>query len=150
MHKNVLPICFHLQTGFVKAFSSSPQAFTVGFSHVEHVMKTLFVRTMYLWPRFHATVSASLDKCKVRYTYYIIVHCPFLQIISIFFCISQVNVRCSHSCVFQVNRWMYTASPVKINSGTTKNDWSCNCFINIPVIIRVNNIYMANCPVISF
>jgi len=52
------------KTGFVKAFSSSPQAFTVGFSQVEHVMKTLFVRNLYLWPRFHATVSASLEKCK--------------------------------------------------------------------------------------
>lgn len=52
------------KTGFVKAFSSSPQAFTVGFSQVEHTMKTLFVRNLYLWPRFHATVNASLEKCK--------------------------------------------------------------------------------------
>jgi DNA excision repair protein ERCC-4 len=58
---------FALQTGFVKAFSSSPQAFTVGFSQVEHIMKTLFVRSLYLWPRFHATVIASLEKCKVTY-----------------------------------------------------------------------------------
>ncbi|XP_069693595.1 DNA repair endonuclease XPF [Periplaneta americana] len=52
------------KTGFVKAFSSSPQAFTVGFAQVEHIMRTLFVRNLYLWPRFHATVNASLEKCK--------------------------------------------------------------------------------------
>lgn len=54
-----------LQTGFVKAFSSSPESFTRGFARVERVMKTLFVRNLYLWPRFHAVVNSSLDKFKV-------------------------------------------------------------------------------------
>lgn len=52
------------KTGFVKAFSSSPESFTVGFAQVEKIMKALFVKNLYLWPRFHATVSASLEKRK--------------------------------------------------------------------------------------
>ncbi|XP_063242959.1 DNA repair endonuclease XPF [Bacillus rossius redtenbacheri] len=52
------------KTGFIKAFSNSAQSFTVGFAQVERVMKTLFVKNLYLWPRFHATVHASLEKLK--------------------------------------------------------------------------------------
>ncbi|KAJ9583016.1 hypothetical protein L9F63_022632, partial [Diploptera punctata] len=49
-------------TGFIKAFSTSPQGFTVGFAQLNHIMKTLFVKNVYLWPRFHATVKGTLDK----------------------------------------------------------------------------------------
>lgn len=52
------------KTGFIKAFSDHPQAFTRGFFQVEKVMKNLFVRKLYLWPRFHATVTAFLEKHK--------------------------------------------------------------------------------------
>lgn len=52
------------KTGFVKAFSDSPTAFTVGFCHVERVMKNLFVRRLYLWPRFHASVVSVMDDHK--------------------------------------------------------------------------------------
>lgn len=50
------------KTGFIKAFSSSPQAFTIGFAQVLRVMKTLFVKNVMLWPRFHAIIQASLNK----------------------------------------------------------------------------------------
>ena len=53
------------KTGFVKAFSSSAQSFTVGFAQVERIMKTLFVKNLYLWPRFHAIVNNSLKKVSV-------------------------------------------------------------------------------------
>ena len=54
-----------LQTGFVKAFSDNPVAFTAGFCQVERIMKSLFVRKLYLWPRFQASVVALLDMHKV-------------------------------------------------------------------------------------
>ncbi|CAB4012674.1 DNA repair endonuclease XPF, partial [Paramuricea clavata] len=38
------------KTGFIKAFSDAPEAFTAGFSKVERVMKNLFVKKLYLWP----------------------------------------------------------------------------------------------------
>ncbi|XP_029178024.1 LOW QUALITY PROTEIN: DNA repair endonuclease XPF [Nylanderia fulva] len=50
------------KTGFIKAFTNSSLAFTVGYSQVERVMKALFVKKLYLWPRFHAIVSNSLSK----------------------------------------------------------------------------------------
>ncbi|ELT90017.1 hypothetical protein CAPTEDRAFT_178005 [Capitella teleta] len=53
------------KTGFIKAFSNSPTSFTAGFCHVERVMKCLFVRKLYLWPRFQASVVSCLDKNKV-------------------------------------------------------------------------------------
>ncbi|KAF4523777.1 hypothetical protein B566_EDAN009009 [Ephemera danica] len=50
--------------GFIKAFSTSPQSFTMGFAQVLRVMKTLFVKNLMLWPRFHAIIQASLSAHK--------------------------------------------------------------------------------------
>ncbi|XP_063589883.1 DNA repair endonuclease XPF-like [Penaeus indicus] len=52
------------KTGFVKGLTSSPLSFTAGFCHVERVMRNLFVKKLYLWPRFHMDVNACLEKCK--------------------------------------------------------------------------------------
>jgi len=54
-----------LQTGFVKAFSDNSIAFKSGFCQVERIMKSLFVRKLYLWPRFQASVVALVDMHKV-------------------------------------------------------------------------------------
>ncbi|XP_062139440.1 DNA repair endonuclease XPF [Drosophila sulfurigaster albostrigata] len=48
------------KTGFIKAFSSSPESFTIGYAHIERTMRNLFVKQLYIWPRFHATVRAAL------------------------------------------------------------------------------------------
>ena len=53
------------QSGFVKAFSDRAQAFTMGFCHVERVMRNLFVRKLYLWPRFQALIVSNLNHHKV-------------------------------------------------------------------------------------
>ena len=72
------------QVGFIKAFSDAPEPFTNGFCQLERVMRNLFLKNVYLWPRyvevctfvnsdpspiitprFHATVSASLSRHKV-------------------------------------------------------------------------------------
>ncbi|CAH0557947.1 unnamed protein product [Brassicogethes aeneus] len=50
------------KTGFIKAFSNSAQSFTVGFGHVERIMRTVFVKELYIWPRFHSLVIESLKK----------------------------------------------------------------------------------------
>ncbi|XP_031784580.1 DNA repair endonuclease XPF isoform X2 [Nasonia vitripennis] len=52
------------KTGFIKAFTNSALAFTVGFAQVEQVMKKLYVKKLYLWPRFHKIVNTSLSKYK--------------------------------------------------------------------------------------
>ena len=51
--------------GFIKAFSSSPVSFTRGFSQVNRVMRSLFVRHLFLWPRFQATIQGSLKENEV-------------------------------------------------------------------------------------
>ncbi|XP_073977243.1 DNA repair endonuclease XPF mei-9 isoform X2 [Rhodnius prolixus] len=50
------------RSGFVNAFSHSPQLFTSGMMKLERIMKTLFVSTLSLWPRFHALVSSTLKQ----------------------------------------------------------------------------------------
>lgn len=39
------------KTGFIKAFTDKAMAFSSGFCQVERVMRNLFVRKLYLWPR---------------------------------------------------------------------------------------------------
>ncbi|XP_070562512.1 DNA repair endonuclease XPF-like isoform X2 [Ptychodera flava] len=52
------------KTGFIKAFSDQPQCFSSGLCHLERVMKNLFVKKLYLWPRFHVEVNACMEKHK--------------------------------------------------------------------------------------
>ncbi|GJJ69930.1 DNA excision repair protein ERCC-4 [Entomortierella parvispora] len=47
--------------GFIKAFSDSPESFSSGFATLEKTMKLLYLRKVNLWPRFHVTVSESLE-----------------------------------------------------------------------------------------
>uniref|UniRef100_A0A182QSS3 DNA repair endonuclease XPF n=1 Tax=Anopheles farauti TaxID=69004 RepID=A0A182QSS3_9DIPT len=48
------------KVGFVKAFSRNVEAFTYGYGHVEKVMRNLFVKELFIWPRFHMTIQRSL------------------------------------------------------------------------------------------
>jgi len=48
--------------GFVKAFSESPEALSSGFSKIDKIMKTLFVKRLYLYPRFHCTIVEELER----------------------------------------------------------------------------------------
>mmetsp|Transcript_27057 Transcript_27057/g.41973 ORF Transcript_27057/g.41973 Transcript_27057/m.41973 type:complete len:1016 (+) Transcript_27057:13-3060(+) len=51
--------------GSVKAFSSEPADLLHGaFAKVDKVLKSLQVRRLYLYPRFHASVSDELEKCQ--------------------------------------------------------------------------------------
>ncbi|XP_028913418.1 DNA repair endonuclease XPF [Ornithorhynchus anatinus] len=50
--------------GFIKAFTDNAVSFNTGFCHVERVMRNLFVRKLYLWPRFHVAVNSFLEKHK--------------------------------------------------------------------------------------
>ncbi|KAG0301963.1 hypothetical protein BGZ98_007898 [Dissophora globulifera] len=47
--------------GFIKAFSDQPEAFSVGFATLEKTLKLLYLRKVNLWPRFHVTVTESLE-----------------------------------------------------------------------------------------
>ncbi|CAL8283887.1 unnamed protein product [Merluccius merluccius] len=52
------------KTGFIKAFTDKATAFSSGFCQVERVMRNLFVKKLFLWPRFQASVSGALDRHK--------------------------------------------------------------------------------------
>lgn len=51
-----------LQYGFVKAFTDAPDLLMSGFAKVDKVLKSLFVRKLYLYPRFHEAVSEELER----------------------------------------------------------------------------------------
>lgn len=46
---------------FIKAFSNNPVALSTGFNRLGKVLKALHLRRVYLWPRFHLSVSKVLS-----------------------------------------------------------------------------------------
>ena len=50
--------------GFIKAFTDLPTSFMAGYCQIERVMKLLFVRHLFLRPRFHNEVAACLESHK--------------------------------------------------------------------------------------
>ncbi|XP_036339541.1 DNA repair endonuclease XPF [Rhagoletis pomonella] len=62
--------------GFIKAFSSSAEAFTIGYGHIERTMRNLFVKQLFIWPRFHAIVQHSLKPYEAQT---IELHVPMTQ-----------------------------------------------------------------------
>ncbi|CAL4920269.1 unnamed protein product [Urochloa decumbens] len=46
----------------VYAFSDRPHAMVAGFSKAERSMKSLYVRRLHLWPRFHVLAAADLER----------------------------------------------------------------------------------------
>uniref|UniRef100_A0A3P8TNY0 DNA repair endonuclease XPF n=1 Tax=Amphiprion percula TaxID=161767 RepID=A0A3P8TNY0_AMPPE len=48
------------KTGFIKAFTDKDTAFSSGFCQVERVMRNLFVKKLYLWPRYDELIPCSV------------------------------------------------------------------------------------------
>jgi DNA excision repair protein ERCC-4 len=49
------------RSGFVKAFSDEPER-VLGFVKTERILQLLFVKQVYLWPRFHHTIHTTLNE----------------------------------------------------------------------------------------
>uniref|UniRef100_A0A7S3A8B9 DNA repair endonuclease XPF n=1 Tax=Rhodosorus marinus TaxID=101924 RepID=A0A7S3A8B9_9RHOD len=47
--------------GFIKAFTEEPEALRKGFHNCEKIMRSLYVKRLFLWPRFHEVVQDVLD-----------------------------------------------------------------------------------------
>lgn len=50
------------QRGFVRGFTDNPVAVTAGFAKTEKIMKALFIRRLYIWPRWEAQVKDVLSR----------------------------------------------------------------------------------------
>ncbi|CAF3786827.1 unnamed protein product [Rotaria magnacalcarata] len=51
------------KTGFIKGFSDSSLDFTRGYNQLDCVMKNLFLRHAFLYPRFQVTVRSTFEHC---------------------------------------------------------------------------------------
>ncbi|KAJ7544180.1 hypothetical protein O6H91_09G067800 [Diphasiastrum complanatum] len=49
------------KSGFIRAFSDRAQGMRLGFLRTERIMKSLFVKKLLLWPRFHLSVTTALE-----------------------------------------------------------------------------------------
>jgi DNA excision repair protein ERCC-4 len=49
------------RSGFIKAFSSSPEMLQNSFQKIERMMRILFVKKLYLWPRFRMDVKEAIE-----------------------------------------------------------------------------------------
>ncbi|CAF1127805.1 unnamed protein product [Adineta ricciae] len=51
------------KTGFIKGFTDSALDFSRGYNQLDCVMKNLFLRHVYLYPRFQVTVRSTFENC---------------------------------------------------------------------------------------
>jgi len=56
----------HNKEGFIRAFSDSPEAYTSGIWRLEKTMKSLMLRRVFLWPRYHTLVQEELESTTVN------------------------------------------------------------------------------------
>ena len=59
---NTNPILQSYRYGFVKAFTDAPDTLMSGFARVDKILKSLFVRRLYIYPRFHTVVAEELER----------------------------------------------------------------------------------------
>lgn len=72
---NIITICkskffkafLFLKKGFIKAFSDDPVYFVKNMCKVDRIMKNLFVKKLFIYPRFHADIQDTLEKHAVSY-----------------------------------------------------------------------------------
>lgn len=69
--------------GFIKGLSDNAVAFTQGFCQVQRMMRNLFVKKLFLWPRFQADVISSLDKRKPEVVELRVAMTPAMQAIQL-------------------------------------------------------------------
>ncbi|KAG9288310.1 hypothetical protein G9A89_021341 [Geosiphon pyriformis] len=50
------------ELGFIKAFSDSPESFSMGLSPLQTALRFLNLRKVFLWPRFHVTIQQDLEE----------------------------------------------------------------------------------------
>eukprot|EP00026_Physarum_polycephalum_P002194 Phypoly_transcript_02199.p1 GENE.Phypoly_transcript_02199~~Phypoly_transcript_02199.p1 ORF type:complete len:903 (+),score=131.34 Phypoly_transcript_02199:173-2881(+) len=50
------------KVGFIKGFSDWPEGFTRDYGQTERIMRLMYAKQLLLWPRFHASVTATLAK----------------------------------------------------------------------------------------
>ncbi|KAM3586780.1 DNA repair protein RAD16 [Umbelopsis sp. WA50703] len=49
------------EQGFIKAFSDQSESFVTGFAPLQNTLKSLFLRKVHIWPRFHVMVADDLE-----------------------------------------------------------------------------------------
>jgi DNA excision repair protein ERCC-4 len=48
-------------TGFIKGFSEDPESFTSAMNRTEKIMRVLYLKKLYLWPRFRLEIAKNLE-----------------------------------------------------------------------------------------
>jgi DNA excision repair protein ERCC-4 len=58
--------CIGIGSGFVKAFTDDPMSLALGFGKTEKILRSLYLRKLFLWPRFHDSVHRQLARGKAE------------------------------------------------------------------------------------
>ncbi|KAL9107374.1 MAG: hypothetical protein Q9227_007739 [Pyrenula ochraceoflavens] len=112
------------KTGFLKAFTDSPEPFTSGFAPLANTLRNLFLRKPSLWPRFHETVKDSVEG--PRKADVIEFDIPMTQSMSD---IQNAILTCVEVSISELK---------KANTGLEMDDWTLDSALhrNFDVIIR--------------
>ncbi|KAF2689303.1 DNA repair endonuclease XPF [Lentithecium fluviatile CBS 122367] len=112
------------KVGFLKAFSDSPEPFTMGYSPLTNMMKNLFLQKPALYPRYHVTVAKSLEGRKKAEV--IELEVPMTEAMRD---IQNAVLECVEISISELR---------KSNSGIEMEDWTLDSALhkNFDVIVR--------------
>ncbi|KAK6500553.1 hypothetical protein TWF506_003326 [Arthrobotrys conoides] len=111
------------KTGFLKAFSESPETFSAGFSTLTMIMRNLFLKKISLWPRYHVRVAQSLEARKAEVVELEISMTPAMQ------SIQNAALQCIEISISELR---------KVNLGFDIEDWSVDSALHrsFDILIR--------------
>lgn len=100
--------------GFIKAFSDQPEPFAMGFAPLATSLRNLFVRSAYLWPRFHKDIADNLEHRKADVIELEVMMTPSMRDIQIAIleCIEAVmgEIKKAHSQDLDLEEWSTDAA----------------------------------------
>jgi DNA excision repair protein ERCC-4 len=84
--------------GFIKGLSDNAEQLTAGFFKIEKVMKCLYVKTLWLYPRFHLGVKTCLDAQTIEVVEVFVDMSPAMERIQ------QLLLELSDACIQELKR----------------------------------------------
>lgn len=88
----------NIQQGFVKAFTEDAEAL-IGENKLESCLKLLFIKKLYLYPRFHQSITSTFSKFPLPEV--VEVHVPLSKTMSV---IQSAILACIKACIGEIKR----------------------------------------------
>lgn len=113
------------RTGFIKAFSEDPEQIYGGNNKTERLLRTLYLKNLYLWPRFRLEINQSLESQTqsdvVELSLNLASNMKIIQsaiLVALNTCIQEMKKACPHADTadWTLENGLFTAFDIKLRN----------------------------------